>query len=128
MQPVSVEPIVKADDIQEIHPQPAKPIPPVPALPPSRVNWLAEECPEDPPDDLKALFSFKPGGLELFIATHGVDSIREMIEHVRGLPNIESLPAMVIHKLGSGAQVAWERPAKDGVSYIAGKYADFIEH
>jgi len=122
---------VSKDDIRGTLSPADSPIPPVAVAPLSPV--IDDDCPEGPLADLKEFFSFKPGGLELFIAAYGEDCIRKMIEHVRELPNVDSPPALVITKLRSGARGAWKWPDKcfddqDGQRYVTGKYAAFVEH
>ncbi len=132
MPSVKVETVVKADNIQETHPPADGPFPPVPQLPPFPVD---EDCPEDPPADLKLFFNAcKPGELELMIQQYSVDRIRAVIEAVKLLPNIDNPPGMVRTKLRLGAQGAWKWPEKhysyeqDALKYISGPYAHIIQH
>lgn len=133
MQPVKVETVEMADDAIEGMPTPAaKPITPLVAQVPP-IDWLGDDdCPDEPPADLKAFFNAcKAGELEALIERHGVDVIRATIDSVRLLPNVDNPPGMVRHKLGLGALPAWKWPARsedDASRYITGKYADFIQH
>ncbi len=131
---VTIDAVV-GDDPRGILSQPASPSPSVPPVSPAQVDWLGEEdCPDDPPADLKLFFNgCRPAELEMMIQQYGVDRIYAVIAEVRTQTDVKSPPGLVINKLRSGAQAAWKWPEKliteqDGKDYITGEYARFIKH
>lgn len=114
-----------------------------PVIPESRTQHAAHTLPPSVPpvspipqddcadEDLKAFFNGStPHEIAAMIETYGRERIMAVINEVRLDSSARTPPALVIHKLRSGARAAWTWPERrrDGQGYITGKYAAFIEH
>jgi len=99
-----------------------------PSVPPVSPAPLDDDCADE---DLKAFFNgSSPAEIERMIQTYGRERIMAVIHEVRLDGSARTPPALVIHKLRSGARAAWTWPERtqDASKYLTGKYAAFIEH
>jgi hypothetical protein len=82
-------------------------------------------------DELRTFFNGSTAAeVAAMVKQYGRERIMAVIDEVRRDTSARVPPALVIHKLRSGARAAWTWPntRRDGQSYISGKYAAFIEH
>lgn len=124
--PVMPAPQIGAHVIPESPTQHAAhtPSPLVPVVPPSPAN-------EDCDDDLQLFFNGSTAAeVGALVKEYGRERIMAVIAEVRLDTNARVPPALVIHKLRSGARAAWQWPKTRAVetsNYSGGKYAAFIQ-
>lgn len=97
----------------------------VPVVPPSPRD---EACADD---ELRTFFNGSTAGeVQAMVNLYGRERIMDVINEVRLDPSAKVPPALVIHKLRSGARAAWTWPkarAVETANYSGGKYAAFIQ-
>jgi DNA-binding transcriptional ArsR family regulator len=124
--PVMPAPEIGAHVIPESPTQHAAhtPSPLVPVVSPSPAN-------EDCDDDLQLFFNGSTAAeVQAMVNLYGRERIMDVINEVRRDPSAKVAPALVIHKLRSGARAAWQWPKTRAVetsNYSGGKYAAFIQ-